>query len=203
MFSGIVTGTDSLPPAPTLVSPPDSTVGLTGTVPIQWASTADSLTYYHVQASRNPLFDTIDVELNLLTQLNDTLTGLILDTVYYWRVNAENAGGVSAYSPTWNFRTGIVDVREPQQPESFSLYQNYPNPFSDATSFSFTLPESEPVQLRIYNVLGETIATAASGRFAAGMHDVQWNANSFPPGLYYYSLQAGTFSARKSMMVIR
>ncbi|HZV12733.1 MAG TPA: T9SS type A sorting domain-containing protein, partial [Candidatus Kapabacteria bacterium] len=159
--------------------------------------------YYHVQVSRDSLLDTVDIDLNLLTGLNDTLTGLSLDTVYYWRVNSENAGGVSPYSPTWNFRTGIVSVREPQPPENFSLFQNYPNPFSDETSFSFMLPGNEPVQLNIYNVLGETIETAASGNFSAGVHTVQWDAKNLSSGLYYYSLQAGTFFARKSMMIIR
>jgi hypothetical protein len=76
-------------------------------------------------------------------------------------------------------------------PSEFQLLPAYPNPFNSATNITFTLPQSANVDMRIYNILGEEIATIISDYRSAGTHTIQWDAGDLPSGLYLCKLQAG------------
>ncbi|HPC11332.1 MAG TPA: T9SS type A sorting domain-containing protein, partial [candidate division Zixibacteria bacterium] len=73
-------------------------------------------------------------------------------------------------------------------PGRFELAQNYPNPFNPSTTIGFTLPTAQDVQLVVYNVLGQEIATLVNGRMAAGSHQVTFEASGRPSGVYFYRL---------------
>lgn len=88
-------------------------------------------------------------------------------------------------------------------PTEFSLSQNYPNPFNPTTEIQFTLPYDANVNLTVSNLLGQQVATAASGFFNAGYHTVTFNANNLPSGLYFYKLEAADFSAIRKMMLLK
>jgi hypothetical protein len=93
-------------------------------------------------------------------------------------------------------------------PEQFQLHQNYPNPFNNATVINYTVGVNghSPVQveLSVYNVLGQKVATLVSGRKQAGRHQVEWHAEGFASGLYFYRLQADAgFVQTKKMLLIR
>ena len=88
-------------------------------------------------------------------------------------------------------------------PTEFALGQNYPNPFNPVTKVSFSLPADEMVSIRLYNVLGNEVATIASRRFEAGRHDVEFNADGLPSGVYIYTMRAGTFAASRKMVLMR
>jgi chitinase len=90
-----------------------------------------------------------------------------------------------------------------QTPESFSLDQNYPNPFNPTTVISFSLPEANEVTLKIYNLLGEEVATLISGVLSAGNHQVRWDAGSLASGIYVYRLQAGNQVLIKKMNFVK
>jgi hypothetical protein len=69
---------------------------------------------------------------------------------------------------------------------------NYPNPFIESTTFSYTLKESSQVILQIYNSFGQLVAEPLNTTQAKGEHQVQWNAGNLPAGMYYYRIQAGS-----------
>jgi len=88
-------------------------------------------------------------------------------------------------------------------PTSFALEQNYPNPFNPSTIIEFSLPRSGYVVLKVYNVLGEEVATLVSEERSAGRHKVQWNASGFASGVYFYRLQVEGFTDAKKLVLIR
>ena len=80
-----------------------------------------------------------------------------------------------------------VDV---QPPDRFELFQNYPNPFNPTTMISFQLPADSRVVLRIYNLLGQEVATLIDGQMTAGYYRQQFDAARFASGVYVYRLKA-------------
>ena len=87
--------------------------------------------------------------------------------------------------------------------ETFYLDQNYPNPFNTLTIISYQLPITSEVELSIYDQLGQKIATLISERQPAGIYKVEWNANKFSSGVYYYILNAGDFKDVNKMMLLK
>ena len=84
-----------------------------------------------------------------------------------------------------------------------NLYQNYPNPFNPSTQIIFSLPESEHVFLEVYNTLGQNIRTLINRHMPAGSHNVMFNANTLPSGIYYYRIHAGKYTRVKKMLLLR
>jgi pectate lyase len=101
--------------------------------------------------------------------------------------------------------TGFVDkVKETQGTISgFSLCQNRPNPFNPTTMISFDLPSKSSVLLKVFDLLGREVATIVSEHLTAGYHSRQWNADGLPSGIYFYRLQAGTFTQTKKLVLLR
>jgi hypothetical protein len=87
-------------------------------------------------------------------------------------------------------------------PTNFSLAQNYPNPFNPTTSIAFSLPIASDYSLTIFNVSGQTIATY-EGSEQAGNVIVDWDANDLASGIYFYRLDAGSFSQTKKMVLLK
>ncbi len=81
------------------------------------------------------------------------------------------------------------------------LEQNYPNPVSSTTSIGYTLAETTPVTLKVFNAVGEEVATVVNGHEAGGDHTATFDASKLPNGMYYYKIQAGAFSQTRSMVV--
>ncbi|MBI5060067.1 T9SS type A sorting domain-containing protein [candidate division KSB1 bacterium] len=98
---------------------------------------------------------------------------------------------------------GFRGSGEPPLPTEYRLYQNYPNPFNPTTEIQFDLPENARVKLRIYNTLGQLVATLLNGPREAGQHTVTWDASEMPSGLYIYRLEARSFVDAKKMILIR
>ncbi len=88
-------------------------------------------------------------------------------------------------------------------PEEFSLSQNYPNPFNPTTTIEFSLPNESDVMLKVYNLLGQEVATLLSGQMKAGYHKVKFDASGISSGIYFYKIQAGDFSAVKKLMLLK
>jgi hypothetical protein len=99
-----------------------------------------------------------------------------------------------------------VDYLSPNQnelPENYALYQNYPNPFNPVTVISWQLAVSSHVDLSIYNILGQKVATLVNKKQPVGSYQVQWDATGFATGVYYYKIEAGEYSEVKKMILIR
>ena len=86
---------------------------------------------------------------------------------------------------------------------NYSLYQNYPNPFNPVTTIRFQLPESEKVELKIYDMLGREVKTLYNKIAPAGIVDVDFNADNLASGVYIYRIKAGNYIASKKLMLIK
>lgn len=75
-------------------------------------------------------------------------------------------------------------------PESFSLSNNYPNPFNPSTQIKFALPEDAEVLIKVYSILGHEVATLVNGRKSVGFHELTFNADNLSSGVYITRLEA-------------
>ena len=98
---------------------------------------------------------------------------------------------------------GIQEQEIEEIPTSFSLAQNFPNPFNPITTIQFSLPQAGDVTLKIYNVLGEEVKTLVNEYKEIGNHSVQFNANNLASGMYLYRFQAGSFVETKKMILLK
>jgi predicted outer membrane repeat protein len=88
-------------------------------------------------------------------------------------------------------------------PTGFTLFQNYPNPFNPVTTITYELPINSHVELSIYNLLGQKVATLISGQQAVGRYTINWDATGFASGVYYYRITAnsGFVQTRKCILI--
>ena len=98
----------------------------------------------------------------------------------------------------------ITDVtQQADLPSSYTLDQNYPNPFTPSTTLRFSLPETADVSLKVFDLLGRNVATLIADRMTAGQHSVDFDATNLPSGTYVYRLEAGSFSQTKTMVLAK
>ncbi len=88
-------------------------------------------------------------------------------------------------------------------PKKFALYQNYPNPFNPSTIIKFELPKTEGIKIEIFNALGQKVATLLDKQMKIGFHEVKFNAQTLPSGLYIYRLVAGNFIAKNKCLFLK
>ena len=99
--------------------------------------------------------------------------------------------------------TAVNEQTNSSLPERFSLSQNYPNPFNPSTTISFSIPASEFVTLKIYDILGREVATLVNETKTRGSYEVNFNAASLSSGVYFYRLQSGSFVETKKLLLLK
>ena len=143
------------------------------------------------------------------TTVNSTIDGFPVGSLI-WN-DSQNASYASAHGTelakivaAYLAAGGLNDVKaEPVIATTFNLSQNYPNPFNPTTQIQFSLPQQSTVELKVFNVLGQEVATLVHGSLAAGSHSVTFDAHNFASGLYIYRLSAGNFMSVKKMMLLK
>lgn len=98
--------------------------------------------------------------------------------------------------------TGVEQLGT-EVPDRFLLKQNYPNPFNPTTKINYDLPKAGFVTMKIYDVTGKVVANLVSQNQNAGRYSVDFIANDFPSGTYFYKLEAGDFSEVKRMVLVK
>jgi len=108
--------------------------------------------------------------------------------------------------------TFVIDmfpsVDESIVPGKFELFQNYPNPFNPTTIIKYEIPDQvrndrSLVTLKVYDVLGNEIATLVNEEKEPGTYEVEFDASKLPSGIYFYRLNAGSFIETKKMILLR
>jgi len=137
----------------------------------------------------------------------------------YW------GGGISGFSSYFELKlkgciingivygdTTLTDVGDEKLPiaSEFKLEQNYPNPFNPSTKIKFTIPsvtlsevEGSPVTLKVYDILGNEIATLVNEEKPAGEYEVEFDGRNLPSGIYFYQLKSGRFVKTKKMILLK
>ncbi len=88
-------------------------------------------------------------------------------------------------------------------PAHFSMAQNYPNPFNPSTLIKYGLPSDAKVELHVYNLLGQRVAMIVDEQQEAGYHEVVFQNQALPSGVYFYRLHAGSFVQTRKMLIVR
>ena len=102
-----------------------------------------------------------------------------------------------------NWPTSITLEPQVGIPDNFALSQNYPNPFNPSTTIAFNLPKASRVTLKVFNVLGEEVATLVSDRLSSGSYSYAWNASGLASGIYLYILKAEGFLQTRKMILTK
>ena len=121
---------------------------------------------------------------------------------------ASMPGLVANVSPSYwlvaSHQAGLTNVEDKQiMPKQFKLDQNYPNPFNPSTVISFTVAKAQMVNISIFNIIGQRVATLVNQMYAPGAYSVQFNAGNMPSGIYFYRLTSNDYVAIKKMILMK
>jgi hypothetical protein len=105
----------------------------------------------------------------------------------------------------WRGGTGVTSMAKPSAvlPEKFAVSQNYPNPFNPVTTIDFSLPAASHVEITVFNIMGQKVATLADRHFVAGRHSIRWDASRVASGVYFYRVAAGERIETRKMMLLK
>jgi|GEM_PF-1212357 len=165
-------------------------------------------------------FIVIDTILSNITQYIDT--SVIKDSTYSYSVFAFNQwgqNGSDTVTITVSVPVGFEIITE-EFPQEFALHQNYPNPFNPNTVISYQLPVTGNVTLKVFDILGNEVATLVNEEQAPGVYEVEFNTMSsfrlvpagrspdglvrnLVSGIYFYQLRAGEFIQTKKMVLLK
>jgi hypothetical protein len=151
---------------------------------------------------------------------NEEPTEAEADTSFFWigsngwdrfRIGCNNACWV-AYDEI-KIATNYAGLNQPVSglfsspvgnfPFKFALEQNYPNPFNPMTTISYNIPVASDVNITVFNVLGQEVTTLVNEQKMPGTYQAYFNATNFTSGIYFYQMQAGSFTKTKKMMLVR
>ena len=109
----------------------------------------------------------------------------------------------------WGNRTSLPEwVTSVEQPENsfrakFSLSQNYPNPFNPVTYINYSIPISSKVSLKVFNLLGQEVATLFEGYRLTGNYEVVFDGSELASGVYFYRIKASNFIETKKLILLK
>ncbi|MCB0722799.1 MAG: T9SS type A sorting domain-containing protein [Ignavibacteriae bacterium] len=147
----------------------------------------------------NGIFKTTDGAVSFTQQsTSSTYSLFFVDSLHGWA--AGDLGII--YRTTTGGVTNINQVNN-TVPKTFRLYQNYPNPFNPSTNIRFGIANSSNVKISIYDVTGKLIEVLVNQKLSAGTYEIQWNADGFASGVYFYSLEAEGFNQTRKMLLIK
>jgi len=99
--------------------------------------------------------------------------------------------------------SGSVEDNNASLPLNFKLLQNYPNPFNPSTSIQYEVSNGQFVSLKVFDVLGNEIATLVNEEKPAGRYEIEFDGVGLPSGIYFYQLKAGNFVETKKMVLMK
>ena len=190
---------DTAPPECELVS---VTPGPPTTLRVRLRDGGSGLAAVRVLQSTNATVTLPDVDLGTTDELFATAEKLDEDQRATVVLEAEDlAGNTTTCDP-------VVTTLSAEVPETSALEQNYPNPFNPTTQIRFQLAEAADVRLSVYDVTGREVAVLVSDRMEAGSYEVAWEGRDasgrvLPSGVYLYRLEAGTFTAVRTMALVK
>ena len=161
---------------------------------------------YELQYSTNINFMN-SVTITDIPQQFVTVSNLMPNTQYFWRVRSKSSDGTYSYFSNLG-RFGIESTTSVDEkvilPERYLLHQNFPNPFNPKTTIRFDLPVQSLVTVKIYNLVGQEVLTVVDNEMlSAGAHSRIIDLNALPSGMYLYKLETPNYSATRKMILVK
>ncbi len=175
-----------------------------GKTQLMWNANEESdFAQYAVYKSFSPLLLT-NAAVYAYTTETTYLDPVALGTsaMYYTLRAVDVHGNVSDKSQVFKLTLTGVTV-EGILPLEYSLSQNYPNPFNPTTTIQYSTKEAGMVTLKVVNILGEVVAELENSYKDAGRYEVKFDASRLATGVYYYQIQAGTFTQMSKMILLK
>jgi len=157
----------------------------------------------------NPSFFTMPVQVKFITALGDTTVTLFNNQqVQNFQFDITGDPQSISFDPgNWILKTlqGVTEVEDATVPQDYSLEQNYPNPFNPTTSIRYAVSKKQFISLKVYDVLGNEVATLVNEEKDAGSYKVEFSTNDLQltSGIYLYTLTAGNFKETKKMVLMK
>ncbi|MFZ5979703.1 MAG: T9SS type A sorting domain-containing protein [Candidatus Zixiibacteriota bacterium] len=128
-------------------------------------------------------------------------------SAYEHIIGASNGYSIHMYDIS-GILTEITPTDEELLPTTYSLSQNYPNPFNPATTIEYTLPRRSRINLTVYNILGQNVATLVDREETAGRHTAEWdgldkNGQPVASGVYFYRIKTDNYNESKKMILLK
>ena len=193
-------------PVPVISAPLDGAATDVTNTSLVWQGSAAP---FQVQIATDSTFESIIVDSLNIQSPYFQVANLPEGQQFYWRVRVSDGASnpASDWSRISRFSPMSISVsNEPDLapiPDLYKLAVNYPNPFSGITHIRYALPESTPVQLDVFDLLGRRVKTLVSSEQQSGWHDVEFDGSSLPAGMYLYRLETDTFIDVKTMVIVR
>jgi parallel beta-helix repeat protein len=135
-------------------------------------------------------------------QAENAGSNLVLPTVFEDLDNIPRPQGSGFDIGCYEYNT-LTSITEEIIANDFKLYQNYPNPFNPTTTIEYNIPTSAFVKLKVFNVLGNEVATLVYEYKNAGKYDAILDASNLPSGVYIYQLNVGNYLQSRKMVIIK
>ncbi|NNJ51844.1 MAG: T9SS type A sorting domain-containing protein [Ignavibacteriaceae bacterium] len=155
----------------------------------------------------NPSYFTMPIRIRFNTSLGDTVV-----TVFNNAQNQNFQFNINGDPASINFDYGnwilddlllVTNSEILSTPSEFKLEQNYPNPFNPSTTIKYSISTKSFVTLKIFNILGKEMTTIVNKELDAGSYEVEFDAATLNSGVYFYKLEAGSFSETKKMLLMK
>lgn len=135
---------------------------------------------------------------------------IVVDTIYSV-ANSVNGDGNPILGDKWNFGENFpvrvidipVTVEDEILPSEFQLAQNYPNPFNPGTSIEYTVSSRQYISLKVYDILGNEVASLVNEEKPSGTYQVRFNGTQLSSGVYIYKLETKDIINVKKMLMIK
>ena len=102
----------------------------------------------------------------------------------------------------WDLMTGLNNISN-AVPDGFKLHQNYPNPFNPSTKIKFDIPTTSYIKLIIQDILGKEVVVLVNENLNAGSYAIDWNASTYPSGVFFYRLESNDYKETKRMVLFK
>ncbi len=176
-----------------LLEPDDGSVSGSLEISLSWEEAIDpddNLSHYLIHVSNNP----DDIEESVIdSSISTSLTFVGENHLqYWWTISAVDEAGYSTWAnQVFSFTIDFVPVEETNNldlPIKYEITSIYPNPFNPVTSITIGLPEPADLQVSVFNILGQQVASLADSRFSTGYHKLNFDGSGYSSGIYFASV---------------
>ena len=194
----------AVPVPPVLAYPATSPANVPLNPTFAWSPSpyADS---YEIQVSLDPTFAQPDIDSSGISDTSFTVAKLWSNRLYSWRVRGRNTVGYGNWAAGSRFRTMVVSAVQiaENMPEHYDIRAVYPNPFNPTTTVAFDVPRQGFVALRVYNLIGQEVATLVSSDLMPGAHTVIWNGQGQQSGVYFLRLTTSEGMFTRKLLLLK